>query len=626
MCGINGAVSFGAPLDRELPARQRDAMVHRGPDDSGIYVSGDARIILCSRRLAIQDLSPAGHMPMHDPESLVWIVLNGEIYNFAELRSELEEYGYRFHSGSDTEVVLAGYLHWGADFLHHIDGMFALAIHDDRPGRNTLLLARDRAGEKPLYYWSDHAGLSFASELKALLVDAAKPREIDYSALNNYLAFGYVPGDGCMLRGFRKLAPAHALLLNLRTKETKLWRYWQVPVCAVERTTVDADGLAEELEVLLCDSVRQRLVADVPVGILLSGGVDSSLVTAAAARVSSARLRTFTIAFPGHGTYDESSYAKYVAEYFGTEHHELQASSDSRDLLPQLAAQYDEPIADPSLLPTYMVSKLTKQHVTVALGGDGGDELFGGYQHYSTKLRLQRARNFMPQFAAAAIGAGARRLPVGLMGRNYLMNLGASAEESATMATIFDVASRADLFAPSVRAYLNGTLEAPEHQKRASLSEHGDFVDRLTRLDFCTYLPDDILVKVDRASMAVSLEMRAPLLARPILEFAFSRVPTSLKATRCARKILLRKLGKKMLPPKLDLERKQGFAPPLKDWLQAEWGTTFREILAEGGNGVFNPASIRALFDGQERGYSNSTRLFVLAMFELWRKTYRVSV
>ncbi len=615
MCGIIGKIQLHAPIDPEVFQKQCDSLRHRGPDDSGIWISPGRQMALGSRRLAIQDLSPAGHMPMSDASGKLHIVFNGEIYNFQSLRTELEKKGQKFQSSTDTEVILGAYLEWGEECLAHLNGMFAFAIADFRnSGHERLFLARDRSGEKPLYYWHYKKGFSFASELKALMLDSAMPRRLNLSAFKEYLACGYVPGEICILQGIKKLPPAHAMLYEIQTGKTQIWQYWTVP--DFQSNHLKSDELTEELGNLLQKSVQERLVADVPVGILLSGGIDSSLITAMAARVSEQPVKTFTITFPGHPKYNEAPYARQIAEYFGTDHHELIAEPASVELLPELVRFYDEPLADSSLVPTYMVSRLTRQHVTVALGGDAGDELFGGYHHYSTAISQERIRKFIPHSVRHAVSKIGGQLPLGLKGRNYLLML--MNNLTATGGSYFDSASQQKLLMPSVAEALQSAKFSPFEKSNQNI------VDYLTRLDFNTYLPDDILVKLDRASMAVSLETRAPFLDQHIIEFAFGKVPAILKADVNERKILLRMLAKQILPSDLDLERKQGFSLPLTSWFKGEWGNFVEDILSQADTNLFSQKTIQNLIQGQKRGLSNTSRLFALTMFELWRREYKI--
>ena len=521
-------------------------------------------------------------------------------------------------------MLLEAYARWGADCLSRLSGMFAFALYDER--RSHVFLARDRAGEKPLYYRSASGHFSFASELKALLADPSCPRRLDRGALSEYLAYGFVPGGHCILRGMRKLPPAHAALYDVARAELRVWRYWELPRFDREEGKAAPGELAAELERLLEDAVRRQLLADVPVGILLSGGLDSSLITAIAARVSSGRVRTFTISFPGAPSYDEAEHARRVANHFGTEHVELAAEAASLDLLPELARQYDEPIADSSMLPTHLVSRLIRQQATVALGGDGGDELFGGYRLYTRVLSQAGIRRWIPRPLRAAARAGAGRfLPAGLPGRNYLLELAADPVQRMTHAYLFDQWSRSRLLARDLRPEERGAPPA-EAVKLALFDPSLTQLQQATTADFHSYLPEDILVKVDRASMLASLEVRAPWLDHRIVEFAFGRVPDRMKAVGKARKILPKALGRRLLPPSFDLDRKQGFGVPLERWFATGWGRLVEDVLADASQDIFDRTAIRRLIADQKRGYHNVQRLFALTLFELWRREYRVQI
>lgn len=619
MCGIVGAASLAQPCDREALLRARDALAHRGPDDHGAWWSDDGRVGLAHRRLAIIDLSPGGHQPMTDGTDTVHIVFNGEIYNYREVRSDLRTLGHAFRTESDTEVILEAYKEWGTDCLERFNGMFAFALHDARTKQ--LFLARDRAGEKPLFYLHEQGRLVFGSELKALLELPGLPRRLDLDALNFYLAYGYVPGSHCILARFRKLPAAHALLYDCETGGARSWRYWEVPP-PFAGLPPTIDQAAEELDELLADAVRLQLVADVPVGVLLSGGLDSSLVTAMASRASARPVKTFTISFPGHGKYDEGPYARLVASHFGTDHAELVAEPATVELLPMLARQYDEPIGDHSLVPTFLVSRLIRQQATVALGGDGGDELFGGYDSYSWVLRQQGVGSYVPQMVRRLISRGAAPLPVGFRGRTYLLSFGLDAAMAVAHASVFFDHRTRRALAPVLRTV---EAQAPERFRVCCSARGTSLIQQLTLADFGSYLTDDILVKVDRASMLNSLEVRAPFLDHRIVSFAFGRLPDAYRATTLARKILLRHLGRRILPPALDLKRKRGFTLPLQAWFKGAWGTCMEEILREADPGLFDRRIIHQLLANQRRGYSNAQRLFALTMFELWRREYQIA-
>ncbi|MGE0445676.1 MAG: asparagine synthase (glutamine-hydrolyzing) [Vicinamibacterales bacterium] len=622
MCGLVGIAAQAPITARSWVAEGREAMRHRGPDDQGEWWAADGRAGFGFARLAILDLSSAGHQPMQDAAAELCIVFNGEIYNFVELRAELASMGVAFRSHSDTEVLLEAYRTWGPDCLARLNGMFAFAIYDAR--REWVFLARDRAGEKPLFYVEHLGTLRFASELKGLLADTTLPRRVDRQALDQLLADGYIPGDACIFEGMRKLPAAHALVFDLRTGTVRRWRYWTAP----HPPATLADGVTEgdllaQLETLLEGAVRSRLVADVPVGILLSGGVDSSLVAAMAAR-SARRLKTFTVRFPGFGKYDETEHARLVASHLGTEHIELEAGDTGVDLLPLLARQCDEPMIDSSLVPTYLLSRTIREHCTVALGGDGADELFGGYPHYDRLLRLEQAVGFIPRpLRMAAARAGGPALKVGSKGYNWLPALAADfARDVPLIGTHFDLSTRRRL----VRGRQVWPFVAEQRRARRQPAI-GNLAERAMRLDFDSYLPEDILVKTDRASMLTSLELRAPMLDIGVMEFALGSVPSYLKVTPSSRKVLLKRLCARLLPRAFDVQRKQGFSIPLLSWLRGgAWRDYFRDVLFDREQVLFDHRAVEALFHGIDRGRANGERLFGLVMFELWRREYRPSI
>jgi asparagine synthase (glutamine-hydrolysing) len=622
MCGLVGITSSAPVASRTWLAVGRDAMTHRGPDDAGEWWSADGRVGLAHRRLSIVDLSPGGHQPMRDDARGLTIVFNGEIYNFRELRAELEQWGYAFRSHSDTEVLLAAYGAWGTDCLARLNGMFAFALYDAR--QQTVFLARDRAGEKPLFYHLTRGTLRFASELKALFADPSLPRRIDPESLDCYLAMGYVPGDRCILQGYNKLPPAHALLFELNSGTANVWRYWQMPDFTPEAAAgqVNELGLLDELEELLEDSVRGQLVADVPVGVLLSGGVDSSLITAMAVRAST-KVKTFTIGFPGHGALDETEHARLIARHFATDHTELVAQPTTADLIPCFARQFDEPMVDSSMIPTFLVSQLVRQHCTVALGGDGGDELFGGYGHHSRLLWMQQRLALVPLPLRAVVATAAERLlPVGLKGRNWLQGVGVDLKYGLPLiANYFDASTRRQLM-----SHQAGWALAAEQIRRGRVPAHTNLLQRATRMDFQDYLAEDILVKVDRASMMNSLEVRAPMLDYRLIEFAFAKVPSHLKATPHDKKILLKRLTARVLPPDFDRQRKQGFSIPLAEWLRAgPFRELFHQVLLDE-QCLFDRDAVSGLLKGQDLGRSNGERLFALVLFELWRREFGITV
>ncbi len=624
MCGIAGIVSHEGPVDPELLVRVRDTMIHRGPDDAGLWVNSDFSVGLVHRRLAVIDLSSKARQPMQDSSGKSWIVFNGEIYNHLELRKELESEGSVFHSTSDTEVLLEAYRVWGTGCLTRLNGMFSFAIWDVENHR--LFAARDRAGEKPFYYLRHSRCFAFASELKALMALPFLERRIDAVAYQHFLSYGYVPGDRCILQGVQKLSAGHALTLETGGR-CKTWAYWRIPASTINGTR-SVDDLADELDQLMERAVKRQLVSDVPLGICLSGGIDSSLVTAMAARTSQKPVRTFTVVFPGSLEYDEGPYAKIVANHFGTKHTELQAAPASVDILPTLARQFDEPCGDSSMVPTWLLSRLIRQECTVALGGDGGDELFGGYRHYGSLMFQFTLRRLLPESFRSVIRTFCRRyLPFGVRGYNSALGLGGSISQAVAHTNVFFSQRFRRNLTPQQSYGVHADANDKPIEGRASLFDAArGMPGGAMAVDFLTYLPDDILVKVDRASMLNSLEVRCPWLDYHLIEFAFGKVPNSCRATLRQKKILPRVLGTRLLPETLNLNRKQGFSLPLRKWMKGPWGEFFREILGSVNQPVFDKQFVYSLIEAQNRGLANHTeRLFCLTMFELWRREYRAS-
>jgi asparagine synthase (glutamine-hydrolysing) len=600
-----------------------DAIAHRGPDDEGLWWSEDGMVGLAHRRLAIVDLSENGHQPMSCPKTQCTLVFNGEIYNHHSLRDELATLGYNFISQCDTEVILAAYHKWGINCLQHFKGMFAFALFD--PTYKHLFLARDRAGEKPLFYSHNDGVIKFGSELKAMMADVSFERRINPSAMDMYLGMGYIAKSDCILSNANKLPAAHYAIFNLELGTLDIDPYWDLPTQHVEsKKNISDNILVDKLEDLLEKSINMQLVADVPVGILLSGGVDSSLITAIASQIST-KVKTFTVGFSGHAGYDESAYARLIADHFKTEHIELNAGATGPELLMALARQYDEPVVDSSMLPTYMVSRLVREHCKVALGGDGADELFGGYAHYSKLLKIAKMTSLLPEVTGRALaGVATSILPLGARFRNGLRALSCDLNTGLPIvAPLFDSKYRKKLLLDSA-LYMSDDFSENVWHDRVPLSD--SLLDRTTRMDFKNYLPEDILVKIDRASMLNSLELRAPFLDTDVIEFAFSEVPERLKANQYNRKIILKKLSAKLLPSKFDMQRKQGFAIPLNDWLKGGvWREFFSEILYDT-NSIFDQKYVRQLFKGIDADRANGERLFALVMFELWRKEYQIMV
>jgi asparagine synthase (glutamine-hydrolysing) len=621
MCGIVGYAGVAGALKLDLLTSMRDTIAHRGPDAFGSWSATDGSVLFGHRRLAILDLSAAGAQPMENPSKTCVVVYNGEIYNHTELRRELAARGARFNGHSDTEVLLAAYDEWGEQCVERLGGMFAFAIYDKE--RQSLFMARDRAGEKPLY-WAEHrGGIVFASELKALMADVEFPRRLSAEGLAYYLTFGYVPGDKCILEGVHKLMPAHSLSWSMGSGRATVRRFWDIPPAEVDEDA-SVDELADELQSLLTRAVGEQLVADVPVAVLLSGGVDSSVITALAARASNSPVRTFTVTLPNHPRLDEQRYARSVADYLGTQHEELPLDESSVDLIETLAAQYDEPIADSSMIPTYLLARSVSRHCKVVLGGDGGDELFGGYLAYQTALRRERLQHALPHWTRSLAAAAARKtMRIGQKGRNALLALDGDIADGIAQSAVW--ADYGDL--SRVSSWLAQRLPktSPKSWRRNLVNRDRGMPGAAMATDFRSYMPDDILVKVDRASMLCSLEVRAPFLDRRVVEFAYQSVPNRLRASEKERKILLKTLAKRLLPENLDLDRKQGFTIPISQWLAPSVVERWREECGEQIRGILSGPAAAALLR-RRNGQAADHFLYAIILLTSWMRQYRISV
>jgi asparagine synthase (glutamine-hydrolysing) len=623
MCGICGIVSRdGAPVEAAALGRMATALAHRGPDDHGLHVAGGAG--LGHRRLAIIDLTPDGHQPMANEDGTVHVVFNGEIYNFLELRPHLEKRGHRFRSRSDTEVILHLYEEHGTDCLRHLRGMFAFAIWD--APRRRLFAARDRLGKKPLYYARTPGGLLFASEIKGVLAEGSVPRRPHAEALHHYLTYQCVPSPLTAFEGIERLPPAHFLIYEgggLRVE-----RYWRLAYGPKLRAP-DAE-LAAELRERLREAVRLRLVSDVPLGAFLSGGVDSSAVVALMSEAGGGPVRTFSIGFTEE-EFDELPYARQVAERFGTRHTEWVVEPRALEILPRLVWHFDEPFADPSAIPTWHVSRLAREQVTVALNGDGGDEAFAGYGRYLANDRTWRLEQSAPRRAyrraralAGAIRRAARRrtLPRGL--RRALGRVSPEMENALRLCH-FSPEEKEALYSPAFAAAVGGIDSFALLFAAAAASGAADFLDRTLAADVALYLPDDLLVKVDVASMAHALEARSPFLDHELMEFA-ARLPVDLKIRGGVGKYLLKRALADILPEPVLRRRKMGFGVPLARWFRGELREFVSDTLLGGralARGYFRPAAVRALVEEHLRGREDrSNHLWDLTMLELWHRTF----
>jgi asparagine synthase (glutamine-hydrolysing) len=606
MCGICGIAST-APVDVERLAAMSASLVHRGPDSAGELVDGGTG--LAARRLSIIDLE-TGDQPIANEDRTCHVVQNGEIYNYRELRVELERAGHRFSTHGDTEVLVHAYEQWGTRFPVRLRGMFAAAIWD--ASRRRLVLARDRYGIKPLYYRAVADELAFASELRAL------PRgEIDLEALEAFLAFNSVPAPLAIFREVRKLPPGHVLVWE--DGRAALERYARPgPVPLEDLRAEEETELVEELRARLRDSVRAHLVSDVPVAVLLSGGVDSAALAALAAQETPAPVSTFTIGFEER-SFDESRDARLVAQRYGTDHHELVLRPDAALLLPALADAFDEPFADSSALPTYLVSQLAAGHVKVALSGEGGDELFGGYYTYAADLLADRARPLarLARPLVERLPSSSSRASFDYRAKRFV--------RAAHLPPLERHHGWKEIFAPDLRAELTGRQVAFDpvdlYRARYRETEGADQLARLQDVDFGLYLVDDLLVKTDRASMAHSLEARVPFLDPVVTGFAFA-LPARHKVRGLAKKILLRKAVAPLLPPRVTHGRKRGFSIPAAAWLRGDLAGFARETLAPEvlrRQGFFRPEPVRRLIDRHTAGDEDLSRqLWGLLAFTLW--------
>jgi asparagine synthase (glutamine-hydrolysing) len=617
MCGIAGIVS-AEPGDRIEAAtihRMCDAIVHRGPDDEGVFIKDGTGLGI--RRLSIIDVA-GGHQPVFNEDQSVWVVFNGEIYNFPELRQELESRGHRFYTHTDTEVIVHLYEEMGADCVQRLRGMFAFALYDERQRR--LLMARDRLGKKPLHYASVNGRLLFGSEIKSLLAVAPELATINYEGLVQYMYFGYIPDPLTAFVPIQKLPAGH--ILEFEAGEVRVRQYWDLPPYSTHSPRSEEECL-EELEYRLAEAVRIRLIADVPLGALLSGGTDSSTVVALMARVSSKPVRTFSIGFR-HGDFNEAPYAKLVAQRFGTEHHELILEPNVVETVETLTRSLEEPFGDSSMLPTYYVSCLARQHVTVALSGDGGDEMFAGYERYRIHLQ-DRSHDWIPQWAGRFYREQVHpRLPYQVPGRNLVYSISLPWQERYTEGISLQAFQREMALLSNDLVNLSEPLKL--FREYIDKAPARDPLSRVLYLDTKTYLPGDILTKVDRMSMLASLEARVPMLDHVFLEWV-TGLTAEWKMRRGSQKYILRKLAERVGVPKEVLyRRKQGFALPLVHWIRHELKDLILTVLLEPRTlqrGYLNPQGVRQLLDEHFQGRrDHSPRIWRLLMFELWHRNF----
>lgn len=624
MCGICGKYEFESdkPVSKSLLEEMTGTMKHRGPDDEGFYVNGP--IGLGHRRLSIIDLK-TGHQPISNEKENCWLIFNGEMYNFKEHRGELKKKGHRFKTRTDAEVVLHLYEEYGTGCLEHIRGMFAFAIWD--AAKKRLFLARDRLGQKPLYYRANNKRIIFGSEIKAIMADAEIPRKVDPHSLSHFLTFQYVPSPRTMFEGIKKLPPAHYLICE--NGDVKIERYWSLSYS--NTLNIDETEAIERFRELFEEAVSLRLISDVPLGVFLSGGVDSSVVASTMARLSDQPIKTFSVGF-SNSRFNELPYAAKLARRLGAEHHSFVVKPDCLDILPKLIRHYNEPFADPSAIPTYYVSKMAKTKVTVALNGDAGDEAFAGYDRYITNK----------------IASYYDRLPEGL--RNFIMNRASRFSDLPEKNSYPEKIKRyiKTLSSPPVERYVRWMASYTEEMKQTLFSNNfkksvggtdsvalmktwsdgtssPDEVAWALYLDTMTYLPDDLLVKVDVASMANSLECRSPFLDHKVLEFV-AALPSDFKLRGFKRKYLLKEAFRYELDDELLNRKKSGFSVPISEWFKGELKSYIKEVLLDSKakkRGFFSKDAVEKLITQHQEGkFDHGFRLWCLLNFELWHREF----
>jgi asparagine synthase (glutamine-hydrolysing) len=630
MCGICGKYNWAKPVQEPVVRRMNAVLIHRGPDQDGLYLNG--RVGLGSRRLSIIDLS-TGRQPISNEDETVWIVLNGEIYNFLELQAVLLKKGHQFKTRTDTEVIVHLYEEYGTDCLQYLNGMFALAIWDERYQR--LLLARDRLGEKPLMYAATADGLTFASEIQAVLCDPAVSCELDLEALDLYLSFSYIPAPKTILQDICKLPPAHYLLCE--NNQIKIHRYWNIDFS--EKETINAVDIEQKTRELLSDSVKLRLISDVPLGAFLSGGIDSSTVVALMSRISNEPVKTFSIGFEGNDLGNhELAYARQLADRYHTDHHEIWVRPEMAEVLGKLVRHYGEPFGDISVIPTYYVAQAACEYVTVALTGDGGDELFGGYPWHTEFASFnygkhawqawqdgfRRAQSFVKaKDLRRALGA-LKGVPAWWF-ELAAMSLDPVRRYGQIIAYYYSSELRRRLYTPDILG-LSRRMHSlsPLYERLSNTDGVLSDEDKILYLDHTMYLPDDILVKVDIASMACSLETRPPFLDHRLVQWV-AQLPSATKFNGIQSKVLLRRMMNDLIPTDILERPKVGFGMPVEQWMRS--GSLYElsaDILQDRtfrDRGLFDPQTVTQLFkahQSRERNYGH--HLYLLLVFELWAR------
>ncbi|MGE3949431.1 MAG: asparagine synthase (glutamine-hydrolyzing) [Blastocatellales bacterium] len=619
MCGIAGMVSTSGSVDTDVVRRMTDALIHRGPDNHGYW--SDGYCALGHRRLSIIDLSPAGRQPMANSDGSLQITFNGEIYNFRQLRRQLEAEGYVFRTLTDTEAILHAYDRWGDACVSRLRGMFAFGLWDAR--RKRLLLARDRVGKKPLFYARVGETLFFASEIQALLTVRDISRDVNYSAIDTYLSYGYIQAPQTGFTHINKIQPGHILSFTADKCEVKIDRYWSIEY--QPKLKINEQDACEALREKLTEAVRLRMISDVPLGAFLSGGIDSSIVVGLMAGLSTAPVKTFSIGFR-EAAFDETAHARRIAEKWGTDHHEFIVEPDASSIIPMLVRHYGEPYADSSAIPTFYVAQITRRHVTVALNGDGGDESFVGYERYLANEMAARIQA-VPGVAAMA-GALHHLIPDSVNPKSNLRRARRflsvasmpMAERYGRWLTFFTPEEKESLYSPEFKRTISGHEDGLYSNLFAEFETLGP-IDGAMAADVAAYLPYDLLVKVDITSMANSLEARSPFLDHEVMELA-ARLPVNLKYKDRQLKYLLKKAFADLLPSENVNRRKMGFGVPVGDWFRGP----LKELLLDSLTGsdarthdLLRTENVQCLVDDHVSGRrDNAFKLWNLLMLELW--------
>ncbi len=619
MCGINGFCDFNKRLQKEDVEKANQSLRHRGPDDGEtvVFHATNAYIGLGHRRLSILDLSILGHQPMYSEDKQVVIILNGEIYNFKEIRSQLENKGHRFVSNSDTEVIIKAYLEYGIDCVQKFIGMFAFVIYDMRLQK--IFLCRDRAGVKPLYYYFANGCLLFASELKAFHQYPNFKKEIEPEAVSLFFSYGYIREPYSIFKNTYKLSPGHYAILDIDSQQLCLHQYWNVLDYYNKPTIkIDEEEATNHLENLLTSAFEYRMVSDVPVGVFLSGGYDSSLVTAILQKNSMHKIKTFTIGFK-EDRFNEAVHAKRVANHLGTDHYEYYCSTkEAQEIIPTLSHFYDEPFGDSSALPTMLVSKFAREQVTVALSADAGDEIFAGYSRYDQLVKIKNIKRYVPSFLANASAKLLEQMPFFDSPRYHKLGeiLSASGEVdiSDSLSRHFTARHVSELLntAKNFKACLIDVKNTPSNS---------DFINTVLAADYKTYLADDILTKVDRATMSVGLEGREPFLDQRIVEWA-AQIPSALKYNNGEKKYLLKKLTHRYLPLSMMDRPKMGFGIPVNKWLRGDLKPLVLDIISSENLRKHNLLNENTVLGLRDKYLANSTsdtaQLWLILMFQMW--------